>query len=52
MPIVDMARFILYGADTYQMAKKPTIQGYLWGLGQNFLRQRFGLHSVSAPGLN
>ena len=51
MPIVDMARFILYGADTYQMAKKPTIQGYLWGLGQNFLRQRFGLHSVSAPGV-
>lgn len=49
--ITQFARHILYGSDTYQMAKKPTIQGYLWGLGQNFLRHRIGLHSVSAPGV-
>lgn len=51
MMITDFARFILYGSNTYQMAKKPTISSYLWGLGQNFLRRRFGLHSVSAPGV-
>lgn len=51
MVIADWARFILYGADTYMGKKKPTVSGYLWGLGQNFLRTRFGLHSVSAPGI-
>lgn len=47
----EIGRFLVYGADTYQMSKKPTISGYLWGLGQNYVRQRFGLHSVSAPGV-
>jgi len=49
--ITDLARMILYGASTYDMRRKPTISGYLWGIGQNAIRQRLGLHSVSAPGV-
>lgn len=49
--LAEIGRFLVYGTDTYQMSKKPTINNYLWGLAQNVLRKRFGLHSVSAPGI-
>lgn len=49
--IAEGARVVLYGVDSYSMKKKPTVWSYLWGLAQNGLRQRIGLHSVSAPAL-
>lgn len=46
------SRFVLYGADTWNMSKKkPTMRDWAWGIAQNYLRSRFGLHTVSAPGL-
>lgn len=49
--LTAFSRFILYGGNSYDMKKKPTLLGWFWGHGQNFLRRRFGLHEVSAPGL-
>jgi len=46
------SRFVLYGADTWSMSKKkPTVRDWAWGIAQNYLRSRFGLHAVSSPGL-
>lgn len=49
--LTQISRFILYGKDSYDMAKKPTMSSWAWGHTQNFLRRRIGLHDVSAPGL-
>lgn len=49
--LTQFSRFVLYGGGTYDMRNKPTMMGWAWGHGQNFLRRSIGLHEVSAPGL-
>lgn len=49
--LANIARLILFGKDEYDMKKRPTPQGWLWGKAQNWLRRRFGLHDVTAPGV-
>lgn len=45
------SRFILYGKDTWNARKPPTVRDLAWGIVQNLLRKIAGLHAVSAPGL-
>lgn len=49
--VTGASRFVLYGKDTYNARKQPTVRDWAWGITQNLLRKSFGLHAVSAPGL-
>lgn len=49
MMLTQFSRMVLFGVNTHDMRKKPTLRGWAWGHAQNLLRRTFGLHTVNAP---